>query len=82
LIVTPIAFSVAIAWIIWSAIGHNSAKQKCQSNFFGSSSTNQQEGETICNIFAWVSVGVMGAIWLLLAIVQVGDYSSMRVMVF
>ena len=71
-IVTGLGFSVAVSWIIWSAIGHDKAKQRCLKDFFDSTSgSNSQEGDTLCNIFPWVSVGIMGALWLIFAIVQV-----------
>lgn len=70
-VVTALGFSVAATWIIWSAIGHDNAKQRCITDFFSSTSTsNSQEADTLCNIFPWVSVGIMGALWLLLASVQ------------
>jgi len=68
-IVTGLGFSVAASWIIWSAIGHNNAEQRCITDFFASGS-NSPEASTLCNIFPWVSVGIMGALWLILAVVQ------------
>jgi len=67
-IITGLGFSVAATWIIWSAIGHSNAQQRCITNFF--SGSDSQEADTLCNIFPWVSVGIMGALWLILAVVQ------------
>jgi len=66
------AFSVAAAWIIVSAIRHSNAQAKCIQDFFSStgSGSNSSEGEALCNIFSWVDVGIMGALWVLLAILQ------------
>lgn len=71
-IVTFLAFSIAATWIILSAVGHDKAKQRCVTNFFNSASdSTSQEGDALCNIFSWVTVGVMGGLWLMLAVVQV-----------
>lgn len=67
--ITIAIFSVAAVWIILSATGHNKAKANCQSEFFTSDDTTSLS-DTLCNIFPWVDVGVMGGIWLLLGIVQ------------
>ncbi|CAL1695455.1 unnamed protein product [Somion occarium] len=68
LLITIAAFSVAAVWIIISAVRHNQAKAKCESDFFANSTTS--EGDTLCEIFPWVDVGIMGGLWVLLAIVQ------------
>jgi len=66
------AFALGAAWIIISAARHNTAKSDCLSDFFNTEdSTLQSEGDTLCEIFPWVDVGIMGAIWILLAIVHV-----------
>ncbi|KAK7064149.1 hypothetical protein R3P38DRAFT_3301739 [Favolaschia claudopus] len=77
------AFSVALAWIILSVTKHSTAKSNCIDNFFADAdSTQQAEGETLCEIFPWVSVGVMGGLWVLLAILHtylyfvISGYSS------
>jgi len=64
-----VAFSVAAAWIIVSATRHSNAEAKCIRDFFSTGST-ASEGGTLCNIFPWVDVGIMGALWVLLAILQ------------
>lgn len=65
-------FSVAAAWIIVSATRHSNAQAKCIQDFFSStgSASDSGEGEALCNIFSWVDVGIMGALWILLAILQ------------
>ncbi|KAI9060177.1 hypothetical protein FKP32DRAFT_1613722 [Trametes sanguinea] len=71
LLVTVAAFAVAAAWIILSAVRHNQAQDKCISDFFaGTISASNSEGETLCNIFPWADVGIMGGLWVLLAIMQ------------
>lgn len=66
------AFSIAAAWIIVSATRHSNAEAKCIQDFFSSSGsgTESSEGEALCNIFSWVDVGIMGVLWILLAILQ------------
>jgi len=65
-------FSVAAAWIIVSATRHSNAQAKCIQDFFSStgSATDSSEGEALCNIFSWVDIGIMGGLWVLLAILQ------------
>jgi hypothetical protein len=80
------AFSVAAVWIILSATGHNTAVKKCLSDFFpaNGASTSSSEGQTLCGIFPWVDVGIMGGLWVLLAIAQVwqtqDDWCSMLIL--
>ncbi|TDL28317.1 hypothetical protein BD410DRAFT_824105 [Rickenella mellea] len=78
--VTIAAFSVAMVWIIISATKHSSAATKCQTDFFtntttdvlgsGNTEASASEATILCNIFTWVTVGVMGALWIVLAIMQ------------
>ncbi|KAI0660452.1 hypothetical protein C8Q70DRAFT_975583 [Cubamyces menziesii] len=71
LLATVAAFAVAAAWIILSAVHHDKAESKCLTDFFaGTVSATNSEGETLCNIFSWADVGVMGGLWVLLAIMQ------------
>ncbi|CDO73231.1 hypothetical protein BN946_scf185007.g286 [Trametes cinnabarina] len=71
LLVTVAAFAVAAAWIILSAVRHKQAQSKCIDDFFaGTISASNSEGETLCNIFPWADVGIMGGLWVLLAIMQ------------
>ncbi|TBU48181.1 hypothetical protein BD309DRAFT_997826 [Dichomitus squalens] len=47
------------------------AQSKCIADFFGNTiSANNSEGQTLCDIFPWVDVGIMGGLWVLFAIVQ------------
>ena len=71
ILITTAAFSVAAAWIIVSATRHNTAKSKCEQKFFTAASDVTSEAETMCQIFPWVDVGIMGGLWVLLAISQV-----------
>jgi hypothetical protein len=70
-----LAFSIAIVWVILSATRHSTAQSNCLKNFFNNDNTNS-EGKTLCNIFPWVDVGVMGGLWVILAILQVGACQS------
>lgn len=68
----PIAFSVAAAWIIMSATRHSTAKTQCILNFFADvNGASTSEGDTLCNIFPWVDVGIMGGLWVILAALHV-----------
>ncbi|KAI0361207.1 hypothetical protein OH77DRAFT_1585356 [Trametes cingulata] len=71
ILVTLAAFAIAAAWIIMSATRHNQAQAKCLSDFFGGTvSETNGEGQTLCNIFPWADVGIMGGLWVVLAIMQ------------
>jgi hypothetical protein len=67
------AFAVAAVWIIISASRHTTAENNCLNNFFPDESGSSGEGQTLCNIFPWVNVGVMGGLWVVLAILFVSD---------
>lgn len=67
------AFSVAAAWIILSATRHSNAQAKCIKDFFTPASSSSTGG-TLCNIFPWVDIGIMAALWVLLAILQVSRF--------
>ena len=69
-------FSVAAAWIIVSATRHSNAQAKCIRDFFSPTglASDSGEGEALCNIFSWVDVGIMGTLWILLAILQVSRF--------
>lgn len=69
LLITVAAFSIAAVWIAISAARHKQAKAQCETDFFPTNS--ESEGGTLCNIFPWVDIGLMGGLWVLLAIVQV-----------
>ncbi|KAI0274632.1 hypothetical protein BC834DRAFT_814875 [Gloeopeniophorella convolvens] len=69
-LVTVAAFSVAAVWIAISASRHSTAKSNCERKFFSATSDLTSEGDTMCEIFAWVDIGLMGGLWVLLAITQ------------
>ncbi|KAI6047567.1 hypothetical protein EDC04DRAFT_2556324 [Pisolithus marmoratus] len=72
-ICTCAAFAMAATWIIVSAVRHSTAQSNCEDTFFpssGSTDSTSTLGQTMCNIFPWVDVGLMGAIWVFFAGVQ------------
>ncbi|KAJ7254018.1 hypothetical protein B0H12DRAFT_1115539 [Mycena haematopus] len=69
------AFSVALAWIILSASKHSTAKSNCLANFFSHANSEEEtEGETLCDIFPWVDVGVMGGLWVIMLALHIYLY--------
>ncbi|THH28072.1 hypothetical protein EUX98_g6123 [Antrodiella citrinella] len=72
LLIMVAGFSVAAVWIAISAARHKQAKSACQATFFAVSTTDL--GDTLCNIFPWVDIGLMGGLWALLAAVQLYFY--------
>ena len=78
-IVLYVGLSAAAAFIGISAARHDTAVDACESSFFSSgsnqSTTAQEdtEGQQICNIFTWVVLGIMGALWVVLFIIQVSS---------
>jgi hypothetical protein len=70
-LITVAAFSIAAVWIGISASRHSTAKTNCENKFFTAPSDLTSEGETMCDIFPWVDIGVMGGLWVLLVISQV-----------
>lgn len=69
-LVLAAAFAIAVVWIIISATRHSTASSNCVRRFFSDTSL-QSQGQSLCEIFSWVDVGIMGGLWLLLAILQV-----------
>jgi len=67
---TSAAFSVAAVWIVMSAVRHSTAKDRCLADFFGGDPESGQ-GDTLCTIFPWVDVGIMGGLWVILAIFHI-----------
>ncbi|TRM66184.1 hypothetical protein BD626DRAFT_486968 [Schizophyllum amplum] len=59
--------AIAAAWIIISATGHSKAKTACIDKYF-TSDTIEEESDTLCEIFTWVDVGIMGGLWVVLAV--------------
>lgn len=76
--VTLGAFVVAGVMIGLSAGHHDDAQKKCISRFFTAQSTSTSLADTLCDIFPWVDVGVMGGLWLLLAVSQVCPPSPLQ----
>ncbi|KAJ8521418.1 hypothetical protein ONZ45_g1842 [Pleurotus djamor] len=75
ILITLAAFAVGAAWAIISATRHNAAKENCLSTFFPDQANGTAaEGDILCEIFPWVDVGIMGGLWVLLAIVHVYFY--------
>jgi hypothetical protein len=67
-----VAFGIAAAFIGLSAGRHNTAVTNCKNAYFqNTSSSTSSESQTLCNIFTWVGVGLMGLLWVVLAIFQV-----------
>jgi len=72
-IILYLSLSVAAAFIGISAGRHQQAVDACEASFFAGdtgTTTEDSKGEQICNIFCWSTLGVMGALWVLLALVQ------------
>ncbi|KAG9314430.1 hypothetical protein JVU11DRAFT_5227 [Chiua virens] len=67
-IATIVVFSIAAVWIIISAARHSTAQSNCEATFFSGSTSS--EGGTLCDIFSWADVGLMGAAWVFFALVQ------------
>lgn len=79
LIVTLAAFSLGATWAVISATRHSTAVDKCVKDFYDVTDPAQKaESEILCEIFPWVDVGIMGGVWLLLAIVHVGRKHNQR----
>ena len=68
--VTLVGFSVSAAWIIISLTKNKQAMLKCQSDFFTPTSI-EAEKKTLCEIFVWVDIGILGFFWILFAGIQV-----------
>jgi len=71
-IVLYTGLSLIATFIIISAVRHNQATDICEATFFPSETGTlaDDKGERICEIFTWVSVGIMGALWLIITILQ------------
>jgi len=69
-IIICVAFAIAAVWVVVSAVHHSTASSNCIQRFFSDDSL-QSQGQTLCDIFSWVDVGIMGGLWILLAIFQV-----------
>lgn len=80
ILLTVAAFAVSLTWIIISASSHSHAVNTCKKNFFANDTSTAAsdvstsgEDQTLCNIFTWTDVGLMGGLWVVLAIMQVCD---------
>ncbi|KAG6884748.1 hypothetical protein C0993_008538 [Termitomyces sp. T159_Od127] len=69
ILVSSAAFAVAAAWAIVSAIRHTTSRVNCLNNFFPDDSQSTL-GEKLCEIIPWVDIGIMGGLWVILAIFQ------------
>ncbi|BEI80093.1 hypothetical protein CcaverHIS002_0106220 [Cutaneotrichosporon cavernicola] len=77
-IITLVAFIVAAAIIIISAVRHDAAMAKCIKDYFTPSATASQQAQQtlteesglLCNAFTWADVGLMGGLWVILALTQ------------
>jgi len=74
-LITVAAFSVAAVWIAISASRHSTAQSNCEQRFFSTASDITSEGQTMCAIFPWVDIGLMGGLWALLLISQFYFYT-------
>lgn len=69
------AFGIGAAWAGISASRHSTAQTKCIADFFDASDSVQNtEAQVMCNIFPWVDVGIMGGLWVVLAIMHIYLY--------
>ena len=75
--ITIAGFSISAAWIILSATRHSTAQTECETEFYSDTSTANsaaslaESSDTVCNIFSWVEVGIMGGLFVVLLIMQV-----------
>jgi len=82
-LVTIAVFAVGAAFIIISATKHSAAQTACENTFFsdaGNSTSSAlgdgaaEEGPILCNIFAWVTMGIMGGLWVILGLFELYLY--------
>ncbi|KAF7966636.1 hypothetical protein HWV62_37595 [Athelia sp. TMB] len=74
-IVAAALFAVGAAWEAISASRHSKAQSACITDFFPNSSSSL--GTTMCNIFPWVDVGIMGGMLVFFALVHIYFYVVM-----
>jgi len=73
-------FTVAAVFIGWSGGKHSKATTDCQTDFFSNSTSSSglvdtsKEGQLLCNIFAWVTFGVMAGLWFVLGLFEIYLY--------
>jgi hypothetical protein len=68
-------FAVSAAWVALSASRHSTSQSACIKSFFPNSSTSL--GTTMCNIFPWVDVGIMGGMLVFFSLVHIYFYVVM-----
>jgi len=66
-----VVFAVGAAWTIVSATRHTTAKTNCINTFF---TPNSSSAATLCGIFSWVDVGLMGGLLVFFAAVHIYFY--------
>lgn len=70
-------FSISAAWIIISATRHSTAQANCEVDHYSTGSAGDNaaslssQAATVCDIFSWIDVGIMGGLWVVLLIMQV-----------
>jgi len=75
LLINVAAFIVAGVWITLSGIGHRAAVAACDTEFFANGSAPvTSEGALLCEIFPWVDLGIMGALFFIILIAQIYFY--------
>ena len=66
-----------------SATRHSTAQTNCERKFYAAGSTGDNaaslasEAATVCNIFSWAEIGVMGGLWVVLLLMQVSAADSL-----
>lgn len=67
-ILIVLALLLSLAIIIISAVRHNSAIDTCQRLF--STDATGNTGESICNVWTWVQVGIMGLLFVIVGLCE------------
>jgi len=62
---------VAVAFIALSAAHHSTAVTTCELLF--STDTSNTTSKTVCGVWVWVQVGVMGLLWVIITICEVSN---------
>ncbi|SCZ97989.1 BZ3500_MvSof-1268-A1-R1_Chr7-3g09661 [Microbotryum saponariae] len=65
-----LALGVALAFIILSCVRHSTALASCE-GLFATATTTVAQNSAVCNIWMWVQVGLMGLLWIIVAIAEV-----------
>lgn len=64
------AILCALAIIIISAVKHSTAVDNCTALF--SANSTDTTANTICNVWTWIQIGIMGLLFVLVGLCQVG----------